>query len=241
MGRGCIEETLKHAPSRITTLYAADLKDRSDERRAAIISLAKEKDVFPNFISYDELTALAKSDAHQGFVAKVKDQRSHSLDSLVEAGKNKENSIILLLDGISDPQNLGAILRASECFGIDGVVWSSNRSVSVTPAVSKSSVGATELIPWVEVSNLATSIRKLKNDGYWVVSAMCGESSVSLAKFTFPDKVALVMGSEGSGISRLVQDLSDFSVQIPLFGKIDSLNVSQATSVLLYAASLKAP
>lgn len=241
MGRGCIEETLRHAPDRITSLLAADLKDRGDERRGAIVALARSSDVNVSFHPFDELTSIARSEAHQGFVARVRDERNHSLDSLIEASKDQASSLVILLDGISDPQNLGAILRAAECFGADGVVWSSNRNVSVTPAVSKSSVGATELLKWVEVSNLATAVRKLKSEGYWIVSAMCGEASVSLPSFVIPEKAAIVLGSEGSGISRLVRDISDFYVEIPLFGKLTSLNVSQAASVLLYAARTKTP
>ena len=139
-----------------------------------------------------------------------------------------------MLDSIFDPQNFGSLLRSAECFGVDGVIWSKNRGCELTPVVSKASVGASELLPLLCVSNLAETMRKFKKNGFWIVTAEIGEEAKSLDSFDFPEKTLLIMGSEGKGVQKLLSKEADSKVYLPMYGQIDSLNVSQAASVLLY-------
>ena len=134
-----------------------------------------------------------------------------------------------MLDSIFDPQNVGAILRAAECFGADAIITSKNRGCPMTPTVSKASAGASAFVPHVEVSNLADSAQRLQNEGFTLVVAdMDGDENA-----VWPDKLLLVMGSEGTGVQPLLKKRADLIVRIPMYGKIASLNVAQACAVLL--------
>ena len=144
-----------------------------------------------------------------------------------------DSSLILILDSIFDPQNFGSILRASECMGADAVIYSKNRGSSLTPSAAKASSGASELIPLIEVSNLAETVRKLKKNDYSVITAEIKKEAKDIRHFSFPKKTALIMGSEGKGVQPLLSKMADCSVYIPMFGKIDSLNVMQAAVVFL--------
>jgi 23S rRNA (guanosine2251-2'-O)-methyltransferase len=129
---------------------------------------------------------------------------------------------------------MGAILRLAECFQVDAVMSSKNRGVDITPTVSKASSGASELVPIVMVSNLADSILRLKDEGYEVVIADANPKASSLLTFEFPKKCAFILGSEGEGFRKRIHDLADYSIYIPMQGKISSLNVSQAAAICLF-------
>ena len=219
MGRNCLREVCKHFPERIIRIYTY-------KKEEAFI-----QGMPVSFVSKQKLHDLVDSESHQGFVAEVEERSNTNLKDFLK--EDRERSVVLVLDSIFDPQNLGALLRAAECFGVDGVIWSKNRGVDVTPVVSKSSVGASELVNIMKVSNLVESIKKLKDAGYWVVTAEVDPEALSLYSFDFPEKTVLVIGSEGKGIQPLISKHSDFKVYIPMSGKIDSLNVSQATAVFL--------
>lgn len=238
IGRHVIEELLEHSPERIERIYVAEVssssfKSEGARRRELVNRLAAAgRDV--QLMSFDELSMLVQTPSHQGFAAIVRERDFPSLAEFLDESADKERSLVLLLDEISDPQNLGALLRAAECFGVDAVIWSKNRGSDITPAVSKASVGASEIVTILKVSNLAEAARKLKSAGYWIASAVLDERAVSIHSFDPPAKTALIVGSEGEGIGRVVVELSDYLIYIPMAGKLQSLNVSQAASVLLY-------
>ena len=144
-----------------------------------------------------------------------------------------EKSLVVMCDSITDPQNFGAILRACECFGVDALVFSKNRNVGITPVVSKVSVGGSELVPLIAVSNLVDTLKKFQDVGYFSVAAECHERSQSLYNFEFPSQTVLIIGAEGKGIQPLLSKKADYHLEIPMQGRIDSLNVSQATAVFL--------
>jgi 23S rRNA (guanosine2251-2'-O)-methyltransferase len=176
-----------------------------------------------------------QSDSHQGVVARVTPRAFVSLEDLVEKAQSVEQMRLLALDGVIDPHNLGAVLRAAECFGVDAVVWSKNRAAPLGPVVSKVSVGASELVPLCPVGNLHTALEKLKAVGVWTVGAVVSADATRLESFDPPNKWALIMGSEGEGIQRLIEENLDFRVYISMLGELSSLNVSQATAVMLHS------
>lgn len=227
MGKNCIREVLKAAPERIIKLYSS--KDQSDQllKEAKALGFVAEKK------SKEVLDQILQSDSHQGFAAKLEEKEPLSLEQFLESVANKEASFVLALDSIFDPQNLGAILRAAECFGVDAVLWSKNRGASLSPSARKASVGASELVPCISVSNLSESIKAFQKAGFWSVATACEEGSSDLYSFEFPQKTILILGSEGKGLQNLILKKADFKLFIPMEGQIDSLNVAQATAVLL--------
>lgn len=249
IGRNSLSELIKRYPDRIHEVWVVGANSntegsarggagRSEELRDLLAAL----DVPVIAISRDELTELVGSESHQGVAARIAPRKAWGLEELfqeVASGREdiSETSLLLALDNIVDPQNFGAMLRAAECFGVDGVVWSKNRGAPVSAVVSKVSVGGAELVRLAPVSNLQRALEVCKKAGYWIVGASLGEGSQSLDAFEFPEKTVIVMGAEGEGLSHLIEQNLDFRVTIPMLGAIDSLNVSQATAVLLAAAS----
>ena len=226
IGKNCIKEVWAKYPERILELYTT----RSEERDPFL----KKVTVPIKFVDKEYLYNLVETQSHQSIVAKVRPIEYTDLNQCIQKSKSKERSGLLLLDSIFDPQNFGALLRCAECFGVDGVIWSKNRGCDLTPVVSKASVGASELVPLVRVSNLAETVRKLKKNGYWAVSAEVGEGARPLSEFEFNEKTVIIMGSEGAGVQPILSKESDDKLFVPMQGRIDSLNVSQATSVFLY-------
>lgn len=228
MGRNCIREVLKKSPERLVSVYTTP-QCRSDslykELKKASILIKEE--------SKQDLSQRVDSDSHQSYVATVKERHTPTLKEFIKKVEERSSAFVLLLDSIYDPQNLGAILRAAECFGVDLVIFSKNRGTDLTPTVAKTSVGATELVPILKVSNLVDAATTLKKAGFWLSAAEAREDSQDLNTFIFEEKSALVLGSEGKGIQPLLSKTCDFHLQIPMFGEIDSLNVSQATAVFL--------
>lgn len=226
MGRNCIGELVKSAPERIVEVYTS----QRDPRDSLLLELQKAGIPIKQ-VHKSELSKSVDSESHQSYVAAVKEREQLSIKDFLK--EEKENRLVLMLDSIFDPQNLGAILRAAECFGVDLVLFSKNRGTDITPVVAKTSVGATELMPILKVSNLAETMKSFQKEGFWAVAAEAGEGSESLHDFKFPNKTLLILGSEGKGIQPLISKKCDFHLRIPMLGKIDSLNVSQATAVLL--------
>ncbi len=235
MGRNSLCEVLKYMPERLAKVYVARREGGQNSDYNELLTLLNEKKILVEFKTFDDLTEMTGSDSHQSFVAVLREQARIELKEFLEAFKEEERSLVLLLDSVEDPQNLGTILRSAECFGVDAVIWSKNRGSGITPVCRKASVGASELVTCIEVSNLVDAIRKLKDGGYWIVAAENKEGAQSLDTFSFPPRTALVVGSEGAGIRDLTCRKSDYLVQIPLFGKINSLNVAQAATILLHS------
>lgn len=233
MGRNACAETLEHRANTVKTIYmAGDLKGAHRLKR-----LIEEVSCEVRRVNPDRLTEMCASSSHQSVALELSDRIFCSLNDLIKRSESSPHSLVLALDSIFDPHNFGAILRAAECFGVKGVIWSNNRGAGITPVVTKVSVGASELVNLAPVGNLANALKKLKAAGYWIVAADVGPNAQSLNHFELPDKAVLLFGSEGAGISSLLSKQSDYTVRISMTGKIDSLNVSQAVAVCLYALS----
>ncbi len=228
MGKNCLKELLKNDPKRIVEVYTCNQSDKDElQQKLQKLSIPIKK------ISKKMLDNLVDSTSHQSYAAAVKERGRIELKDFFYKKQEADSSLVVMLDSIFDPQNFGAILRACECFGVDLVIYSKNRGCEITPVVSKTSSGASEFVPIIKVSNLADTLNVFKDEGYLVVSSALAQGSQSLFDFEFPKKTLLIFGSEGKGIQPLLLKKSDFIVQIPMLGKIDSLNVSQAASVFL--------
>lgn len=177
------------------------------------------------------MLAITGSPQHQGIGARVGPFPYADFSEIVTEWTNREN-LLILLDGIQDPVNLGAILRTSECFGMSGVIIVRDNAAHVTPAVERASAGASAHMPVAIVVNLARAIEQLKEAGYWVYSAQ-SDAVETVFSLDLRGSVALVLGSEGKGIRRLVREKCDRTACIPLSGKIGSLNVSQAAAIFM--------
>lgn len=230
MGRHCVNEVLKTRPEHIQTLFFFKENDCLAEK-AGDVHVAVQR------VSKRHLSSMVQSDSHQGVVARLYKRYYTQLKTFLKAPVDE--SCVLMCDGITDPQNFGAILRAGACFGIRAVVFSKNRNVSITPVVSKASVGGTELIPLLQVSNLTDTLKQFQQSGYTAITADVGHQSRCLSTFTFPQKSLLILGSEHRGVQPLLRRRADVSISIPLLGQIDSLNVGQAAAILLFAARSK--
>jgi 23S rRNA (guanosine2251-2'-O)-methyltransferase len=225
MGRNCLNEVLKATPERLVEVFTDRgpgdaLYDDLQQAGVRLIETSKKK-----------LSQMVDSDSHQSFVAKVTPRAFVDGKAFLEEAR--EQSLVLMLDSIFDPQNLGAILRAAVCFGVDLVIYSKNRGTDLTPTVSKASAGASELIPICKVSNLAETQKAFQKAGYFSFAAEISDKAQSLYDTSFPDKTLIIMGSEGKGIQPLLSKKSDGHLYIPMLGNLDSLNVSQATAVFL--------
>ncbi|HEY3054187.1 MAG TPA: 23S rRNA (guanosine(2251)-2'-O)-methyltransferase RlmB [Thermoanaerobaculia bacterium] len=193
------------------------------------IAEAKKAHVPVRQLSAEQIEHLAGRGVHNGIVADVSEASYVSFEDVLAAEKT---NFILILDGITDPQNLGAILRVADGFGVDLVVIPQHESVGLTPAAVKASAGASQWVPVAQVTNLARTIETLKEEGYWIYAAAANGDRPD--EIDFNGKVALVMGSEGKGIRRNVLEHCDRIVTIPMQGHVDSFNVATAAAVLCY-------
>ncbi|MCQ2795592.1 MAG: 23S rRNA (guanosine(2251)-2'-O)-methyltransferase RlmB [Bacilli bacterium] len=213
--------------SRVNKITIAD--SFNDQR---ILSLAKEKKIPLLKVSTAKLNELVHNSHHQGVVAEVKDYQYYDLTTLINDGKQVENPVIIMLDGIEDPHNLGAILRIADAFNAIGVVVKKTNQAPLNATVDKVSTGAINYVKVAEVSNLNVAIKKLKEAGYWII-ATDGDGKDNYASLDYKMPIVLIIGSEGNGISNLVKNNSDFLVKIPMYGHVNSLNASNALSVIL--------
>ncbi len=178
------------------------------------------------------LDNLVQGAKHQGLVAKIKDFNYSDYNLMVKRALEKQRPIILMLDGIEDPHNLGAIIRTCEAFQIDGIIIGKHNCCQVNSTVAKVSTGALAYVDIVQVTNLTQTLKDLKEKGFWVVAAEA-DNSTDYNKMDYNMPTVLIVGSEGYGISRLVKQQADYNVKIPMTGKVNSLNVSVATAILL--------
>ena len=199
-----------------------------------IKSLAQKRSVHVAEVGRQQFRELASDATTQGVVAIVSSQQYVSLETILNiAEERSEKGFILILDELEDPQNLGALVRTAECAGVHGVVIPKHHAASVTGAVVKASAGATEHMAMAEVTNIVTTIEELKKLNYWVIGLdAAGEKLYTEVDYKTP--TALIVGSEGKGIRRLVREHCDFLVKIPLYGKVGSLNASVAGALAMY-------
>ena len=203
-----------------------------------IIDLAEENGVMYTFMEKASLDRLAGDTSHQGIIAKAAVYRYRELEELFDLAEERgEDPFFVLLDGIEDPHNLGAIIRSAECAGASGVIIPKRNAAGVTETVLRTSAGAAEYLPVCKVTNLTRTIETLKERGVWVYA--CDMDGEDYAKQDFSGPVCLVIGNEGSGISRLVREACDGAVSIPMAGRIDSLNASNAAAILLFEVKRK--
>ena len=209
------------------------IADGSEGSVSKIVALAREQGIIVDFVPKEKIDAMAPGVKHQGVVAKVSEYKYAEMDDVfARAEASGEDPFIIILDEISDPHNLGAIIRTAECAGAHGIVIPKRRAASLTQTVALSAAGAIENMPVVQVTNLARTIEELQAKGVWVGAADMDGETYYEANLTGP--IAIVIGNEGKGVGRLVKEKCDFVLSIPMYGKINSLNASNAAAVLMY-------
>ena len=207
-------------------------KERHDLRLQRLIEDCRRLAVPVRFLQRTELDRMAGNAAHQGVVAVTSAKQYSDLDDVVGA-KRGQYSLVVVLDGVEDPHNLGAILRTADAAGADGIVIPERRAASVTGTVTKASAGASEHLPIAKVTNIARTVEELKERNIWTVG-LDERGSQTYDALDYNMDCALVLGAEGKGLHDLVKRKCDFLVSIPMFGKVSSLNVSVAAAVVLY-------
>ena len=232
-GRNALTEALRSGRTIDKVFIASGETDRGLQRLAAE---AKEAGAVVVPVDRRKLDAMSTTRSHQGVIALAAARAYYSIDDILEeAAQRGETPLIVICDELSDPHNLGAILRSAECAGAHGVIIPKRRSVGLTAVVAKSSAGAVEYMKVAKVTNINAAITELKEKGIWVFGT-AAEGSVPMYQADLTVPAAIVIGSEGDGMSRLVQKNCDVTVHIPMRGRITSLNASAAASILLYEA-----
>ncbi len=232
MGIHCVSELLHHYPQRLVQVFVQDAM-KKNVRKKTLYRRLEEKRIPRQLVSKKTLEEIAGSSSHQGFVAYIKKRRFTHLKDFFQQMKQEKTSLVLILDHIQDPHNVGAIFRSAECFGVSGVLFSEQTGPSLTPSLSKVSSGASEHLTLVQTARLAAAVDGLKDEGFTILSAAVDSGSTDFWQVPKKNKTALILGSEGEGISPLLKKKSDHLVYIPMKGKVHSLNVSAAAAVLI--------
>ena len=234
-GKNSVEALIQKSDRSINKIFILS-STKKDGKINNIIKLAKQNHIPVSELSRDKFKKLLDADVnHQGVIASVSPINYANLDDVINKAKaSKTKPLIVLLDGIEDPQNLGAIVRSSEVLGANAIILTERRSAVITGIVSKVSAGAVEFIPIVKVTNLVKTMDKLKKEGYWIIGAEYEKESKNLFDIDYNMPCAIVMGSEGKGLSRLVKESCDIMIKIPQAGQTNSLNVANALSIILY-------
>lgn len=232
-GRNAVIEALR-TETAIDKIYIA--KGETDKTLGHIASKARDRGIVVVEADRRKLDHMSRTHAHQGVIALAAVREYVSVQSILEAAAEKgEAPLLVVCDEISDPHNLGAILRTAECAGAHGVIIPKRRSAGLTAVVAKTSAGAVSYMPVARVPNMAALLKDLKKQGVWVFGT-AAEGTTTLYDADLKGPAAIVIGSEGDGMSRLVTENCDFLVSIPMKGQISSLNASAAAAILLYEA-----
>lgn len=232
-GRNALTEALRSGRTIDKVFIASGDIDRGLQRLAAE---AKEAGAVVVPVERRKLDAMSTTHSHQGVIALVAARDYYTIDELLaEAESRGETPLLVICDELTDPHNLGAILRSAECAGAHGVIIPKRRSVGLTATVAKASAGAVEYMKVARVTNITAAIEELKKKGVWIFGT-AAEGSIPMYKADLTGGTAIVIGSEGDGMSRLVRQSCDVTVHIPMKGRISSLNASTAASILLYEA-----
>lgn len=230
-GRNAVVEALRVGRS-IDKIFIA--KGETDKTLGHIASKARAAGIVVADADRRKLDAMSVTKAHQGVIALVGVSDYCEISNILDyASERNEAPFVIVCDEISDPRNLGAVIRSAECAGAHGVIIPKRRSAGMTAIVGKASAGATEHMRIARVSNISAALKELKDNGLWIYGADAGGDS-KLWKTDFRGSLALVIGSEGNGLGRLVRESCDFIVSIPMAGRINSLNASAAASVIMY-------
>lgn len=241
-GLHAVNALLRHHPKRIKQLYL--LKDRQDASVQELVELARTHKITPQLVERAQLDEKTQA-VHQGVLAYVSPSQvwgEPMLDELLD--RLEQPALLLVLDGVTDPHNLGACIRTADAAGVHAVIIPKDKSATLNATVRKVACGAAEVVPLVAVTNLARTLKKLQQAGVWLAGA-AGEAEQNLYQQDLTGPLALIMGAEGKGMRRLTREHCDYLVHLPMHGSVSSLNVSVATGVCLFeiqrqrAASLK--
>ena len=232
VGRNAVREALRSGRT-IQRLFITN--DKVQGSLQEIIGLAKDKGIELRRVDDKQLSKYADGVVHQGVVALAAPVKFADLGEVLAAWPADKAPLLILLDGIEDPHNMGAIIRTAECCGATAVLIPKRHTAPINATVAKTSAGAVESSPLVQVGNVAQTIEELKKQGFWVLGAhMEGQQTLYQADLTSP--LVLVIGNEGKGLSRLTKERCDFLVTIPMYGRLNSLNASVAAAILMYEA-----
>ena len=237
-GYHAVESLIRSTPRRIAALHVQT--DRKDKRMQAICELCRNQGVSVLPCAKSELDAMMTG-RHQGVIAVLDTTVGAETGGMISEAELAEHlsqvavPLILILDGVTDPHNLGACLRSADAAGVTAVVFPKDKSADVNDVARKVASGAAETVPWVRVTNLARTIESLKQDGVWLIGTD-GDAEGTLYEQDLTGPCALVLGSEGAGMRRLTRELCDFIVKLPMAGSVSSLNVSVAAGVCLFEA-----
>ncbi len=229
-GFHAISKRLQRSPQTCVRLIC---QQRRNPRLSALIDLARQSGINIEFESRELLDQLSNKQKHQGCVLGIIDSPGSvlTIEELIQGIHDR--SLILVLDGVQDPHNLGACLRSADATGVDAVIIPKDRAVKLNPTVRKVAAGGAETVPVLEVTNISRCLQDLKSAGVWVYGTS-GEAEAVIYDFKFDSAVALVMGSEGDGLRRLTSEQCDHLIKLPMLGAVESLNVSVATGICLY-------
>ncbi|MDF1782425.1 MAG: 23S rRNA (guanosine(2251)-2'-O)-methyltransferase RlmB [Alcanivoracaceae bacterium] len=234
-GYHAVEAILRHRPQDILELFVQDSRaERGEERLEKLCSEAARLGIKSQRAGRETLEKHAGAQ-HQGVVVKARPRAvgdENALLSLVETLPRK--ALVLVLDGVTDPHNLGACLRSADAAGVDAVVVPHRNACGLTPVVCRTAVGAAESVPYFEIGNLVRTLKALKDKGLWVVGTALSENSQPLFGFESDVPLAVVMGAEGDGMRQSTRETCDYLLEIPMAGEVQSLNVSVATAVVLF-------
>ncbi|GFI62046.1 putative TrmH family tRNA/rRNA methyltransferase [Clostridiales bacterium] len=229
-GRNAVLEALR-SENDIEKIFV--VKDNSEGTVRRIMGMAKARGIVVQEADRRKLDEMSQTKNHQGVIAVVPEHEYAEIEDFFEvAARRNEKPFIIILDGITDPHNLGAIMRTAECAGAHGIIIPKRRSVGLTAVVGKTSAGAMEYMPVARVTNIARTIEELKRQGLWIVCADMGGDDYFDSALDGP--IAIVIGAEGKGVSRLIKEKCDFTVSMPMYGKISSLNASVAAGLIMY-------
>ncbi len=234
-GIHAVESALKNDADNIIQVWIAE--NKRNQRVKELINHAQKRGLISHRADMASLDKLAKTRQHQGVVAEYNAPASYTEDDLINILDNIDSSVtpplLLVLDGVTDPHNLGACLRTAEGAGVHAVIAPKDNAVGLTPAARKVASGAAETVPFIQVTNLVRTIEKLKQLGIWFIGTS-DQADGDLYTYDFKTPSAIVMGAEGKGLRRLTEEHCDTLVSIPMAGQVSSLNVSVATGVCLY-------
>ena len=232
-GRNAVVEALR-AGTNIDKIYIA--RGEVDAALGHIASTARDKGIVVVEADRRKLDYMSRTHAHQGVIAMAAVREYADVDDILNAAKEKgEPPLIVVCDELSDPHNLGAVIRTAECAGAHGIIIPKRRSAGLTAIVAKTSAGAVAHVPVARVPNITALLKELKDEGLWIFGS-AADGTTPLYKADLKGPAAIVIGSEGDGMGRLVSEQCDFTVSIPMRGKLNSLNASAAAAILLYEA-----
>lgn len=234
-GFHAVEAILRHRPQDILELFVQDTRaERGEARLEALCAEAQRLGVRPQRARREVLEKHA-GPQHQGVVARARPRPvadEHDLLALIE--RTTRTPLLLVLEGVTDPHNLGACLRSADAVGVDAVIVPRRNACGLTPVVCRTAVGAAESVPYFEVGNLVRTLESIKQKGIWVAGTALTENSQSLFTFESDAPLAVVMGAEGEGMRQSTREACDYLLEIPMAGEVQSLNVSVATAVTLF-------